>query len=225
VIADAEIDRGNSDFDIRHAATAAVSYDLPLPSKTRLARALLGGWSLDNFVSLRSSPPVDLIATSTVFNGAVYDVRADVVPGQPIYLYGAQCAAVFEASGALGANQKCPGGRGFNPAAFSVPASGQQGNLRRNTLRAFGAWQDDFTIRRQLFLRDRLKLQFRAEFFNIFNHPNYGPPTNSLSNPQFGVSTQTLASSLGSGAGNGGLSPLYQIGGPRSIQLALKLSF
>jgi hypothetical protein len=76
-----------------------------------------------------------------------------------------------------------------------------------------------------LLLRDRLGLQFRAEFFNIFNHPNFGSPTNSLTNPQFGLSTQTLASSLGNGAGNGGLSPLYQVGGPRSIQLALKLSF
>jgi len=225
VIADAEIDRGNSDFDVRHTVTAAVSYDLPSASKTSLVRALFGGWSLDNFVSLRSSLPVDLIATSTIFNGAAYDVRPDLVPGQPIYLYGAQCAAVFQASGALDANQGCPGGKGFNPAAFSVPVPGEQGNLRRNTLRGFGAWQDDFTIRRQLFLRERLGLQFRAEFFNIFNHPNFGSSTNSLSNPQFGLSTQTLASFLGSGAGNGGLSPLYQIGGPRSIQLALKLSF
>jgi hypothetical protein len=56
-------------------------------------------------------------------------------------------------------------------------------------------------------------LQFRAEFFNIFNHPN------------FGRSTQTLASSLGSGGANGGLNPLYQIGGPCSIQFALKLQF
>jgi len=46
-----------------------------------------------------------------------------------------------------------------------------------------------------------------------------------LTNSQFGYSTQTLASSLGSGGANGGLNPLYQIGGPRSIQLALKLQF
>src|SRR6266403_1093501 len=74
-------------------------------------------------------------------------------------------------------------------------------------------------------------LRFRAEFFNIFNHPNFGNPTNSLAgcpqscNPLFGRSTQTLASSLGSGGANGGFNPLYQIGGPRSIQLALKLQF
>ena len=68
-------------------------------------------------------------------------------------------------------------------------------------------------------------LRFRAEFFNIFNHPNFGNPNNSLTSPLFGHSTQTLASSLGSGGANGRFNPLYQIGGPRSIQLALKLQF
>jgi hypothetical protein len=64
-----------------------------------------------------------------------------------------------------------------------------------------------------------------VEFFNIFNEPNFGPPTNVLTSPLFGYSTQTLANSLGSGGANGGFNPLYQIGGPRSIQLALRLEF
>jgi len=68
-------------------------------------------------------------------------------------------------------------------------------------------------------------LRFRSEFFNIFNHPNFGNPNNSLTSPLFGHSTQTLASFLGSGGANGGFNPLYQTGGPRSIQLALKLQF
>jgi len=68
-------------------------------------------------------------------------------------------------------------------------------------------------------------LRFRGEFFNIFNHPNFGSPTNTLTSPLFGHSTQMLASFLGSGGANGGFSPVYQIGGPRSIQLALKLQF
>jgi hypothetical protein len=59
----------------------------------------------------------------------------------------------------------------------------------------------------------------------IFNHPNFGSPINSLPHALFGHSTRMLASSLGSGGANGGLNPLYQIGGPRSIQLALKLQF
>src|SRR5271166_5472176 len=79
--------------------------------------------------------------------------------------------------------------------------------------------------KRQFHFTERVQLRFRGEFFNIFNHPNFGPPTNSLTSPLFGQSTQTLASSLGSGGANGGFNPLYQIGGPRSIQLALKLVF
>jgi len=68
-------------------------------------------------------------------------------------------------------------------------------------------------------------LNFRSEFFNILNHPNFGSPENNITDALFGYSTETLASSLGSGGANGGLNPLYQIGGPRSIQLALKLGF
>jgi hypothetical protein len=77
----------------------------------------------------------------------------------------------------------------------------------------------------QFSARTGVGLRFRAEFFNLFNHPNFGPPNNSLTSPLFGHSTSTLAGSLGSGGANGGFNPLYQIGGPRSIQLALKLVF
>jgi hypothetical protein len=74
-------------------------------------------------------------------------------------------------------------------------------------------------------LTEKLRLNFRSEFFNILNHPNFGFPNSNLTSPLFGLSTQTLANSLGSGGANGGFNPLYQIGGPRSIQLALKLQF
>ena len=83
----------------------------------------------------------------------------------------------------------------------------------------------DFAVQRQFRITEKVNLRFRSEFFNIFNRPNFGPPTNSLTSPLFGYSTETLASSLGSGGANGGLNPLYQIGGPRSVQLALKLLF
>ena len=66
-------------------------------------------------------------------------------------------------------------------------------------------------------LREQLSLQARADNFNLFNHPNFGPPFNYLSSPLFRVAW--------SGGQNGGLNPLYQIGGPRSVQLALKLIF
>jgi hypothetical protein len=85
--------------------------------------------------------------------------------------------------------------------------------------------QVDFTLRRRFKLSERFSLLSSADFFNIFNHPNFGAPINYMTSPKFGQSTQTLNSWLGGGGQSGGLNPLYQIGGPRSIQLALKLQF
>lgn len=69
-------------------------------------------------------------------------------------------------------------------------------------------------------------LQLRAELFNVLNHPNFGPPANLFGVSGFGLSNQILAQSLNNNnLGSGAFSPLYQIGGPRSIQLALKLQF
>jgi hypothetical protein len=77
----------------------------------------------------------------------------------------------------------------------------------------------DFGLRRAFTLTERVRLQFRLESFNIFNHANFANPIGTLNNANFGVSTQMLSSALG------GLSPLYQIGGPRSMQLSLKVAF
>jgi hypothetical protein len=81
------------------------------------------------------------------------------------------------------------------------------------------------TLRRQFRFTERLSLQARGDVFNILNHPNFGSPINYLTSPQFGQATQMLNNYLGGGGQNGGLNPLYQIGGPRSMQLALKLQF
>ncbi len=122
---------------------------------------------------------------------------------------------------------------GFNPSVFAPPpidpATGQalrQGNLGRNALRGFGATQWDFAVHRDFPIRESLKLQFRAEMFNVLNHPNFGLPDGNLSDSTFGLSTQMLGRSLdGLNQGGGSFSSLYQVGGPRSIQLALKLQF
>ena len=91
--------------------------------------------------------------------------------------------------------------------------------------RGFGATQWDMTVRRQFRFTERVSLQARGDFFNMLNHPNFGSPINYLSSPQFGQATMMLNNDLGSGGQSGGLNPLYQIGGPRSVQLALKLQF
>jgi hypothetical protein len=81
----------------------------------------------------------------------------------------------------------------------------------------------DLTLRRQFRLHEHLLLQARGDFFNILNHPDFGNPISYLNSPQFGEATRTLNNSLGGGGQSGGLSPLYQTGGPRSTQLALRL--
>jgi Carboxypeptidase regulatory-like domain/TonB dependent receptor len=211
-LADPHIDRGDSDFDIRHSFTAGVTYDLPSPRSHKAVRAAFGGWSVASFILARSAPPVDVVAGTFFAGGVALNPRPNVVPGVPLELFGSQY----------------PGGKIFNKAAFcysTCGASDQQGDFGRNVLRGFGATQADVALQRQFHFTEQVRLRFRAEFFNIFNHPNFGNPNNSLPSSFFGHSTQTLASSLGSGGANGGFNPLYQIGGPRSIQLALKLQF
>lgn len=135
--------------------------------------------------------------------------RPNLLPGVPLWI----------------ADPNVAEGERINPAAFKNPVGTLQGNLGRNALSGFGATQVDLTLRRQFKLQERLSLQARADLFNLFNHPNFGPPVNYLSSPLFGQATQMLGASMGAGGDAGGLNPLYQIGGPRSAQLALKLVF
>jgi hypothetical protein len=211
--------RGSSDFDVRHAFTAGLTYDIPAPTINVLASRVLHGWSIDNFIQARSAPPVD-ISDFDFFqlnNGILLDVRPDQVSGHPLYLFGSQY----------------PGGKAFNPAAFTDPPGAfntgipdRQGNLGRNALRGFGAFQWDFAVHRNFPIHESLKLQFRAEMFNIVNHPNFGQPSGTFGLGGFGLASETLGQSLnGSNLGGGAFNPLYQIGGPRSIQFALKLMF
>ncbi len=231
----ANINRGPSDFDIRNAFTLGATYDLPSVQAPR-TRFLLQGWAIQSFVVAFSAPPVEIAYNTladTLFNSGA-DVRPDVVAGQDFYLHGSNCVAIL--------GPPCAGGKGFNPMAFVPPpidpVTGnplRQGDLGRNALRGFGAVQWDFAVHREFPIHERWKLQFRAELFNILNHPNFGQPVGALGgpgalNPQFGQSQAILAQALGgsqySGSvGNGSLSSLYQIGAPRSIQFALKLMF
>ncbi len=86
-------------------------------------------------------------------------------------------------------------------------------------------WQVDLAVRRRFELASRANLQLRAEFFNVLNHPNFGDPVPTLIASTFGYSTSMLGRSLGTGRAVGGFNPLYQVGGPRSIQLSAKVAF
>ena len=211
--------RGPSDFDIRHAFTTALTYDIPNVRVNPFGRALLHRWSVENLFQARSAAPVDVSDAnfSQLNNGFFADIRPDLVPGQALYLRGPQY----------------PGGKAFNVAAFADPPvdsstgnPARQGDVPRNFLRGFGAVQWDLGVHRDFMIREPVHLQFRAELFNVLNHPNFGPPSGQFGIGGFGLSSQTLGASLNNGnLGGGALSSLYQIGGPRSIQLALKLMF
>ncbi len=209
-------DRGASEFDRRHSFSAAVTYNLPNPALPAVAKAVLRNWSIDTIVRVLSAAPVDILTGVDIFGegGAAWSLgsRPDLKLGVPLYIYDSSLA----------------GGKRFNAAAFdaATPTSARrQGTLGRNVLRGFNISQVDLALRRQFNLTERLNLQFRAEFFNLFNHPNFADPGaqfsngNVLSNPLFGLSTAMLGTSFQ------GLNPIYQIGGPRSAQFALRFSF
>ena len=204
---DPKQDRGPSSFDLRHAFNAAISYAIPSPFADGAGKAIFGGFGLDTIIRARSATPVNVLSGRDPFGlGFTTVSRPDLVAGQPLYLENASFA----------------GGKRFNPAAFDgvTPiAQGRQGTLGRNVLRAFSANQLDVALRRDFKLVESLNLQFRLDAFNLFNHANFANPTGILTSALFGRATQMLSSGLG------GMSPLYQIGGPRSLQLALKLQF
>jgi hypothetical protein len=146
-----------------------------------------------------------------------YQTQPDVVPGQPIWI----------------PDVTQPAGRALNPAAFVTPPPNQQGNLLRNGLRSpYSLDQTDLAVRRRFDLTERFNLNFRAEYFNVFNHPMFGAPCfsaiqNYLQRPGFGqvglCCTTNIA--LGGGGAVGGQSPQYAQGDPRSAQFTIKLQF
>ena len=210
--------RANSNFDIRHSFSLGGSYDIPAPYSNRALKAVLGGWALEGIQRARSSPPVNVQQTATTQSpSGSYSVTVypDLVVGQPLYL----------------SDPHAPYGRKYNPAAFKVigpfasPTALRQGTAGRNILRAFPLSQLDTTIRRQFNFTERWNVQFRADIFNILNHPNFGAPTADPTSSAFGVATGLLGTTLTPNASTAGFNPLYAVGAPRSVQLSLKLNF
>jgi hypothetical protein len=198
IISRPEQSRGPSDFDRRHSFAVAASYSIPTPEE-RWARAVFGGFWLDGTYRALSAAPVDVTAASAVLGGLA--MRPDLVPGLPLVLD----------------DDAVPGGRRFNRAAF-IARTDTHGSLGRNVLRGFPLHQFDLALRRQ-FNFESAQLQVRVETFNLLNRANFANPVGVLTNSTFGLASQSLNQNLG------GLNALYQIGGPRSFQLALRLQF
>jgi hypothetical protein len=211
-------DYGPSDFDIRHTGTLGLNYKLHLGCKSLVSKVLFSDWFIDPIVMIRSSPPVDVLVLRDIGFG-VYPLRPNRVNGVSLYI----------------GDSAVPGGRRINPAALSVSSDSRQGNLGRNFFRGFPLFQADVALGRRFRVSQYLDFLTRVEAFNLFNHPNFSPPASQLGRVDpsgrlilqngFGVSQMILAQGLQSGSFNAGFSPLYQIGGARSVQLSLKAEF
>ena len=201
-----ERNRGSSDFDVRHSFEAALTYEIP-GLHAGMFGAIFRHWSVESIFMARTATPVD-VTVNRSFGLDSVAARPDLVPGAPLYLRDASVA----------------GGRRINPSAFVVPVEERQGTLGRNALRAFPLSQLDFSVGRTFYVTETINFQLRADSFNVLNHPNFANPSGSLgSNGLFGVST-AMANTPFNGITNG-LTPLFRVGGPRSLQLSLKFGF
>jgi hypothetical protein len=197
--------RGNADFDVRNSLQAGLSWDLPAPRSAQWQNRLIDGWGVDARLSARSAYPITLTGRTVTdqSTGNQFGGGLDLVPDAAIYLHGS----------------RYPGGKAINPAAFALPATNTVGNAPRNFVRGFGATQINLAVRRTFPIHNDLALNFRAETFNLLNHPNFGYVDARYTDANFGLATQMLNSSLGTMASQ------YQQGGPRSMQFALRLTF
>jgi hypothetical protein len=208
-------DKGNSDFDVRHSFSGAVSYSLPSLQKFKFLKYATQDWSLEGIVVARSGVPFNalLIFESPDPTGFV-DARPDRVPGQPVWI-----SAPTAPSGKMLNVTYDPSGN-ITGGAFAVPSTLRQGTEGRNDIPGFGLTQIDLSIARKFRLTEKLNLQFRADAFNVFNHPNFTNPDGLIE-----LGPTDLQSGMMLNRGLGGLNPLFQEGGPRSLQLSLKLTF
>ena len=213
-----------SDFDLRHSFAGAVSYEIPAPSWGRAGNAILKGWAVDGLVRVTSAPPINVTVRviSPVFGRHL--TQADIVPGQPYWI----------------ADATQPGGTALNKDAFEPSPTGNTGNFPRNGLRSpYSLNQTDLALRRRFDLTERVKLDVRAEYFNVFNHPMFGlsgsqcaPDTfwgfqGGKARPSFGKVCPggSLTNVDEGGDGLNGQSALYAVGAPRSAQFTLKVIF
>jgi hypothetical protein len=176
--------RGLSDFDARHRFVISAIYELPFHGNR-----LVEGWQFSAIVQAQSGNPINIVTTNSTVNGVAGTLRPDV--SGPVNILG-RVDAWFDTS-------------------VFTPVAGF-GNLGRNVVIGPGFSNTDFSITKNIRLRRAVRLQFRTEFFDVFNHANLGQPGNVVGSPSFGRITNTRF-------------PTGESGSSRQIQFALKLIF
>lgn len=182
-------------YDIPHMLSVGINGELPFGKGRRFytgnsfADFVLGGWQVNFIFTARSGQPFTINAAgdiANVGNGSTYE-RANIV-GDP---------TLDHPSAA----------RWFNTAAFAVPGSGTYGNSSRNMLRTQRLWNLDTSVFRSFPIYHEMNLTFRAESFNVANHPTFGTPGTTITSPSsFGVITSV-------------------VGNQRLMQFAAKINF
>jgi carboxypeptidase family protein/TonB-dependent receptor-like protein len=205
-------EHGLSTFDTKHRFTGAVNYDLP---DWKSLKWLGEGWQLNWIVSLQSGRPIPIITSNDNTGRFYFNQRPNVVTGVNPILPNWNPVTGY-----------------LNPLAFQQPLDGTFGNLGRNSIYGPGYRNLDFSITKNTPIHERLTVQFRVEFFNIFNHPNFALPAGSITpgldqtgavqcSPAGGCFDGTISQTPDVAQGNPGLGG----GGPRVIQLGLKVIF
>ncbi|MBC7924594.1 MAG: TonB-dependent receptor [Bryobacteraceae bacterium] len=162
------LSKGRSDYDVRHRVVLSGTWEVPgrgLPSSVSW---LTRGWQINGIFSARTGFPLTVNALGDICNCAAADQTAQQV-GDP-------------SSGEVGRRE-----RWFNTSAFVNPAPGTFGSSGRNILDGPGEWSINSSLFRSFTLNERMRLQFRAESFNLTNHTNFGLPNAQVGNPNYGV--------------------------------------
>ncbi len=198
-------ERASGDFDVRHVLTTNAVYDLPfgpgkaLLSQHGIATSVLGHWSVTTLATARSGLPINITedrSSTSVATGYTTSQRPDRVPGVSLTPSGGQAIRNW-----------------FNPAAFTLVSGSGYGTAPRNLARGPNLWQTDLGFAKHIPVSERTELQFRTEFFNLFNRAQYGQPLTDFSSATFGQIIGTVnPGPVGTGT-------------PRQMQFALRLQF
>jgi len=179
------LDRGLSDFDIRHRVTTNFFYNLPSVGRTSSPfpgafLRMLGGWRAGGIVNFRTGVPTTAQINVRRPGYLFAATRPNLLPGQsnnPTNGVSAGCKDPVTRATVLEAGQKIGGPNlFFDPCVLSVPEAGTIGNLGRNTLLGPSVFNIDVSLQREFKIGNNHPLQFRTEFFNLLNHPTFRTP-------------------------------------------------
>jgi len=176
------LDRGPADFDRTHIFSTSFVYQLPTLTKSHWAvRHLAGGWQLTGIYSFMSGLPL------TILSGQDVDLMG----------FGNRAMVLGTARGAGACGTSAPCVDWLVPSSFAIPTTGQIGNSGKGNVRGpiINRWDTGFF--KNIPVTERVHMQFRAEFFNFFNHPNFNNPTLTRSSGGFGRITSAQDPRIG----------------------------